>query len=279
MHLSIDFGGSTIDVIEWNVRSVKLRSFERWPTLKDACMADILKKIPVRKYEKIFITGGKSRFFKEAAVEKVSEIEAIGRGGHYLLHHDPKLSKLSVLPSFLVVSMGTGTCMVRVQQKKGKYLASEHVGGTGVGGGTFLALAKSLLGETDLKVLKKMFKQGNKNKVDLSVKDIIGTGIGVMPEQATASNLAKLGREIDFNSFSKDDVAAGIVNLVGQTLAITAIFAAKAYGCQAVLLCGKLTTIESIVAIIHETGAFYKIPFFVPYRAEYVSAFGAGAKI
>ena len=49
MHLSIDFGGSTIDTIVWRKRSVKVRSFERWPDFKDVSVAEVLKKMPKLK--------------------------------------------------------------------------------------------------------------------------------------------------------------------------------------------------------------------------------------
>lgn len=278
MIVSIDFGGSTIDAVCWKKnRPVLIRSFERFPHFVSKGLADVMKalKVNLSEVEKIFVTGGKSRFFPKKLntipVIKVSEIEAIGRGGYFLLQQHPKAGSFKKARRFLVISMGTGTCMVQVDQ--GKRRASfQHIGGTGVGGGTFLGLAKSLLEETDSKRLRTMFQRGDKKKVDVSVGDIVGSGIGVVPADATASNLAKLSREI---VFSKADVAAGIVNLIGQTIGITATFAARAHKCDFVLLTGKLTRIEQITDVVRETGRLYKIPMIVPRNADYVSAFGA----
>lgn len=285
MKVSIDFGGSTIDIVCWKgKRPLKICSFERFSDFASKGLKglpDVMEAMKIQSgdVEKIYVTGGKSRFFpakmERVPVIKVAEIEAIGRGGFFLLQQSRLAERFKKAARFLVVSMGTGTCMVQVRQGKHGAAWFEHIGGTGVGGGTFLGLAKSLLKETDLGRLRKMFRRGDRSKVDLSVGDIVGSGIGVVPAEATASNLARLARVVDF---SKNDVAAGIVNLIGQTIGITAAFAARAHGCDFVLLTGKLTRIEQITDVVKETGRMYKIQMFVPPNADYVSSLGAALR-
>jgi len=123
------------------------------------------------------------------------------------------------------------------------------------------------------KNLINLFKKGDKGKVDLTVLDIVGSGIGIVPSSATASNLGKLSGEIDF---SKADLAAGIANLIGQTIAITSIFCAKAYNLEKIILTGKLIKIEKIMDVILETGKIYNMEFVIPEMAEFVSGIGAG---
>ena len=280
MIYSVDFGGSTIDVISWENGEIKSRrSFERYPRYLSVMPVDFLKerKNLFKDAEKIYVTGGKSRLlaatFSGIPVNKVNEIDAIGRGGYFLLKKAMPSAGLDKIGRVLVVSMGTGTCMVEVGIGKKGYLGSEHVGGTGVGGGTFMGLCKQLLDETSPDCLKKMFLRGDRKKVDLSVYDIVGSGIGVVPGEATASNLAKISRSIDF---SKNDLAAGIVNLVGQTIGILASFAAKARKCDLVLLCGKLTDMEQVTEAVLYTGKMHHVKMLVPDQAGYVSAYGAG---
>ena len=64
-------------------------------------------------------------------VVKVNEFTAIGVGG----------TSLAGKERALVVSLGTGTAIVSVNQAE-----IRHVSGTGVGGGTLLGLAKHMLG-------------------------------------------------------------------------------------------------------------------------------------
>lgn len=280
MYIALDFGGSTIDLLCWQPdKLLKKKSFERYPCFVNPKLEDFLKDSDLIGVKKIFVTGGKARFlansYKGVKVVKVGEIEAIGRGGAHLIKN-LKGEKAGVRnegsAKVLVVSMGTGTCMVEIVQKNHKLISYKHVGGTGVGGGTFLGLCASLLKVTDIDELKKMFKKGQNRKVDLLVKDIIGGDIGLVPGDATASNLAKLSREI---AFSRNDLASGIVNLIGQTIGITAVFAAKAHDCDLVLLTGKLTLIKEITDIVIETGKMYGLKMAVPKDAEFVSAFGA----
>ncbi len=281
MIYSVDFGGSTIDVVSWEKGKVqKIRSFERYPKYKSVKPVKFLEsqKQLFRNAEIIYVTGGKSRSlpanFSGIPLEKVNEIEAIGRGGYMLFQDAVPARERQKIIRLLVVSMGTGTCMVEVRMGTKGYLGSRHVGGTGVGGGTFMGLAKQLLGETTPAELKKMFARGDKGKVDLSVYDIVGGGIGIVPAEATAANLARISREI---RFTKNDLAAGIVNLIGQTIGILAVFAARAHKCDLVVLTGKLTEMEQVTESVLYTGKMYKVKMCVPGQAGYVAAFGAGA--
>lgn len=287
--LTLDFGASTVDAVWWkNDLPCRIVSFDT----SEVDVRDLevfLKKnaFELSSIDFFRVTGGRSRFFPSRVfgkeVQKVDEIEAIGKGGMFLFQSDLAdvadfkcagdlkylLDSKYPTNSILVVSMGTGTCMVKVE--KGIF---QHVGGTGIGGGTFLALSRLILGEADVQSVIKRFERGNAQHVDLSVLDIIGEGIGMVPAHATASNLGKVvGREI---IFSKDDLAAGIVNLIGQTIATACVFAARAHKIETVVLTGKLTRIQMIMDVIFSIADIYKIHVILPKNAEYVSAIGAG---
>lgn len=304
--LSIDFGASTTDVVLWeDFAPKKVFSFES-SELKVRDLGIFLKEIVPKKWSQvseIAVTGGKSRFFeiklpKTIRWKRIDEIVAIGRGGEYLwgkakvksekekdeeeeeggtrylVLDTRKREKKRVVRGeenggILVVSMGTGTCMVKVNNNH----EIAHVGGTGVGGGTFLGLCKELLGEIRIECLIDWFRSGDSRKVDLSVAEIVGAGIGIVPSHATASNLGKLVREIDFE---KADKAAGISNLIGQTIGTIAVFGAKAYNLAPIVFTGKLTRIERIMTIIKEVAEVYDMEMVIPQRAEFVAAIGAG---
>lgn len=242
---------------------IDLRTYEKNGLQSFDELDDLVEGVDWAKVNSIAVTGGRSMSFKNVFkgidVLKVNEIDAIGNGGRYLFHNEKP---------FLVVSMGTGTCMVKVSGND-----VEHVGGTGVGGGTFLGLSKMLLGETDIEKLREMFSKGDLGNVDLSVRDIVGSGIGIVSGDATASNLGRLSREINFES---NDLASGIVNLIGQTIGVSAVFAAKASGCETIVLAGKLTRVDAIVEVVKKVGEVYGLEILVPEDGLYVSCLGAG---
>lgn len=276
MVIGLDFGASTVDLVEVEKRKmISIKSFESL-SFKDLSLVNFFKETGYNpdQSEIIYVTGGKSKYFdntyKGIPVKKVSEINAIGKGAYFLLEKKYK--------NILAVSLGTGTCMVKVKVLKNNRIKCEHIGGTGVGGGTFLGLSKALLGIDDVDKLIKMFKKGNKNKVDLTVGEIVGSGIGLVKSEDTASNLGKLtglkkipGEII----FKKEDLAAGIVNLIGQAIAATVIFAAKANKSEIVMLGGKLTKIQPIIDIIFKVARLYRIKLIVPKKSMYISAIGS----
>ncbi len=264
MILAIDLGGSTIDVVRFEKTGdfAHITSFESADTDKSDLRAIIENSnVEIKDIETIALTGGHSRIFAEEldgiTIKKISEIDAIGKGGQVL----------ASLKNALVCSLGTGTCCVSLSTN-----GYHHVGGTGVGGGSLLGLAKSLLALESFGELQQLIAQGDAKSVDLLVEEIVGGGIGVVPGSATASNFAKANQNSE-----KADLARGIANLVGQTVASIAVFAARAEGHDIIVLGGKLVRVPEIVEIITRTAEIYNRKIIVPPHAELMSAVGAGA--
>ncbi len=163
--------------------------------------------------------------------------------------------------------MGTGTCCVGFRAKN-----AFHVGGTGVGGGTLLGLSRVLLGEEkNFEEIQKTVARGDTARVDLSVAEIVGGGIGRVPGTATAANFAKANSKT-----SLPDLSAGMVNLVGQTIASVSVFAARAEKFETIILGGKLVKIPEIVSVLRRTAEIYHREILVPEHAEFLTAVGAG---
>lgn len=191
-------------------------------------------------------------------MRKVDEIKAIGVGG----------LALSGKREGLVVSMGTGTALV-VAREGGKMVF--HVGGTGVGGGTLLGLSARMLRTHSFKALEEMAATGDTRKLDLTVTDIAGGPIGVVPSWATASNLGRIdGRA------SENDVAAAVFNLVSQVIGMIVVFASRAYGLEwDVVLVGGLARSRLITKSIREVTDMFHIKLCLPRNSEYCVAIGA----
>lgn len=281
---SFDFGGSTVDVALWKERRlISCNAFERQDLPLESLESFLTWYAPSFPSIKEFcITGGKSHSYSSVVqgvpVRHVDEIRSIGLGGMWLWaratrsNFDPCDRAVTDCEG-LVVSLGTGTCMVSVRGGE-----VSHVGGTGVGGGTFMGLCHLLLQEKDPERLVALFKRGNARQVDVSVGEIVGRGIGRVSAEHTASNLGKIGfpNEIEFE---REDLAAGIVNLIAQSIAIPAVFAARAEGLDSLILTGKLTRIQPLLDIVCGVADWYGLKTTIPEGAEHVGAIGAALRL
>ena len=191
-------------------------------------------------------------------VRRVDEIKAIGLGGLLLTgKHEG-----------LIVSIGTGTAIVAAYGRGERIF---HVGGTGVGGGTLIGLSKRMLGVDNFKVLEDLASRGNASNVDVTVGDIVGGPVGIVPAEATASNFGRLA-----DGASECDIAAGIFNMVSQVIGVLAAMAAKAYSLEEhVVLVGRLARSELVSAITRETAKLFGVTVYVPENCEYCTAVGA----
>ena len=90
---------------------------------------------------------------------------------------------------FLVVSIGTGVSFFKHSANH----ACEHIGGSAVGGGTFLGLSNLIIHKRDFSELYGMSKRGNPSNLDLLISDIVGRKnfIGNLTSDIVASAMAK----------------------------------------------------------------------------------------
>ena len=216
----------------------------------------------LRDIELVAVTGvGAQRIpdrILDLPIRRVDEMIAVGTGG----------LALTGKREALVVSIGTGTALVAVYEGGKKIV---HVGGTGVGGGTLQGLSKLLLRTQNVATTEHLAEKGDTSKVDLTVQDLVGHGVGRLPGFATASNFGKLSDET-----TDSDVAAGLFNLVGQVIGMVAVFASKACGLErSVVLVGRLTQSKSFVESITRVGSLFDVSFTVPDRADFCTAIGA----
>jgi len=149
LKLGIDYGSTTIDRVLRDEQAVaKARSFTNAPGFTLEKAVEDLEDSVWQAVEKIYATGyGAVKLpdtFQGKPVKRVDEIKAIGLGG----------KKVSGKEDCLVVSMGSGTCLVN-----GRTL--RHVGGTAVGGRTLTGLGKLLLEESELEKIEALAVKGD----------------------------------------------------------------------------------------------------------------------
>jgi type II pantothenate kinase len=265
---AIDFGISNTDIVA-QINGETRRWTEPYTGYPDADQVRaILAKggVDLADLRKLAVTGGRHRLLPaqigDCVVQSVGELEAIGRGGQAIAAPADEAQPI------LVVSAGSGTAMIKAQGR-----SYSHFTGTAVGGGTMLGLSQLLIGTVNPQEIDQLAQSGNSNGVDLSLADVITGPIGSLPAEATAVNFGRMARSTA--TPSRADLAAGIITLVGQTIALIAINAARALPASQIVITGHLTDMATIRRMLAAVGGFYGQTFQMPADAGYATALGA----
>lgn len=267
---AIDFGISNTDIVA-QVNGALRRWTEPYTGHPDPDQVRaILAKgeVDLTDLAILAVTGGRHRLLPakigNCVVQSVGELEAIGRGGQAMA----ALPDEDALQPLLVVSAGSGTAMIKAQGR-----TYTHVTGTAVGGGTMLGLGRLLIGTIDPRAIDELAQAGNSNGVDLSLADVITGPIGTLPAEATAVNFGRLVRSPE--PPTRADLAAGIVTLVGQTIALIAVNAARSLPTSQVVITGHLIDMVTMRRMVAAVGALYGQTFHMPVDAGFATALGA----
>ena len=165
--------------------------------------------------------------------------------------------------------MGTGTALIHAT-KDGSSVKTEYLGGTGVGGGTLLGLSRQMLGVDTIDHLEQLAAEGDLSKIDLRIGDISGDHTFQLGDELTASNFGKLS-----DIANKNDIALGISNMVAETIAMLAVFAARNFKIKNVVLTGNLTTLPSITRIFEGLEATFGVKVLIPEGSQFATVIGA----
>lgn len=249
--LAADIGMTNIDLALQNPSGVNLKMLAN-PHLdaEGQLRLAIQKAGTLENGTLIGVTGGRYRDLPDRldgfVIQKVDEMLAVGLGGLALAGRERGL----------VVSAGTGTAMVAARGPE-----VHHVTGSAVGGGTLLGLSKLLLGTDNPSEIDRLALTGDAAAVDIMLREAVGGQVGRLPEEANAVNLGKLDRG---EVVTRENLAAGLVRLVAQVIAVIAINAANAERLDAIILIGHLMDLETIRREIALVGTFYDKAFIVP---------------
>lgn len=216
--------------------------------------------ISLQEVEHVTLTGVGARGFKSAIhncpTSHVDEFIANGLGARFD----------SGLDHMIVVSMGTGTSLVRVD---GDDIC--HIGGIGMGGGTLLGLARLLLDTSDIHEISNLASCGNSSRTNLLIEDICKDQIEGLTGFATASLFAKVLQETPTDS----DIAAGLIHMVLETIGSAAVLSQQNGGFKDFVLVGGLTELFSCQHVFQDLEELYGVHFHIPKFAPYCTALGA----
>ncbi|MDD3919944.1 MAG: ECF transporter S component [Eubacteriales bacterium] len=253
--LGVDIGAST----------TKLALVERGKCVKtvrkqdDETLEAAIDRIGGRGAKKLCVTGVGASFIKEnlcgIPTAHVDEFAALSRGATACAHKH----------NCVVVSVGTGTSFTRVTP-----LRSWHLGGSGMGGGMVQGLAGTLCGTVDMEALQALAKDGDLHAVDLQLQDVCQGSLSHLGPEATVSNLCKLTADT-----KREDMAAGLCNMVFQNIAVMAAFAVQKHMTRTVVLVGTITDWPIAKRSLDDVAALRKVKFIIPEHSAFVTAIGA----
>jgi type II pantothenate kinase len=248
----VDFGASITDVALLDGNRILATTSIKTSDYSSAFLKKFVGEHAAGKQIAFACTSGIKRF----GFKHVDEIRAIGEGARFLAG-DKK---------FLCANVGTGTPFVLVDGVR-----VQHVGGTGVGGGTLDGLAWLLLRKRAWEI-ESLARRG-KQSLDLSVREVLGHGIGVVPAEATAANLGKAGGNARTRP---EDIARSIINLVAESVGASAAFAARSTGCNKIVFTGRVPALNRLFRErVASTTALFGAKSVFPEHGEAATAIGA----
>ena len=266
--VGIDVGGSTTKIVGFDenknlIHPMLVKATDPLTSVYGAFGKFTLENgLSISNIGKVMITGVGSTYIKDSIYGlqciHVREFESVGLGGLYL----------SKLDRAAIVSMGTGTSITYGDFTDGRY-SFEYLGGTGVGGGTVTGLASKLFGVGSTASVVELAKDGDVEKVDLQIKDIAKKDFG-LPENMTAANFGKVD-----DLATRSDLAAGLLNLVFETVGVMARFAARSCGVSDIVLTGNLTTIPQCVTKLKDLEKMFSERFIIPENSQFATVIGA----
>ena len=196
---------------------------------------EILEKldINIKEISSIGVTGGKSADLPDricdVPITKVNEIDAIGKGARSLY----KISE----ESSLVVSSGTGTACVHIQNT-----ATNHLGGISVGGGMLEGLSNLLVNIPHGVKINNFAEKGSRKTLDVMIGEAVNE-IGNLNAEITAANFAKARNE---STNSIEDISASLCNMVGEVIGTVAYLNALLVGSNKAYFLGRTSMLSEV---------------------------------
>lgn len=216
-------------------------------------------KIKLDEIEHVMLTGVGAAYIDEhiygLPTSKSEEFIADGLGAKY----ESKLDRM------IVVSMGTGTSLVKCDGENIK-----HIGGIGIGGGTLAGLSRIMLKTDDINQITNLAKDGDVSKINLLIKDISAKPLPGLPMSAVASLFSNAK-----TNASREDIAKGLIWMVLQCIGSATILSSLESGIKDFVLIGNLSLLPLCREVYPAMEKVYGVRFHVPKYSEFCTAIGA----
>lgn len=216
-------------------------------------------KIQIPDVEHVMLTGVGAAYITKPVyglpTDKAGEFIADGLGARHESGKD----------SIIVVSMGTGTSLIRCAGD-----SIEHIGGIGIGGGTLQGLARLLLNTDDIRTVSEMAMRGNISNINLRIGDISAKPLPGLPMSAVASLFGNARSDA-----SREDVAIGLIWTVLQSVGQSAVLASIGSSIREYVMIGNLTLLPQCRMVFPAIEKLYGVKFIIPEYSEFCTAIGA----
>lgn len=183
---------------------------------------------------------------------------------------------------FIIASLGTGTTFTYYDGQ-----ITHHIGGSALGGGTFLGLSKLIFNQNDFPTLYQMAQQGKHENVDLMISDLVGADyISNLTSNVVASSMAKaawIGEKQDeaddeIERPSDNDIASSLLASLSMSIGCQLSAACSAYHCSRVILIGGFMDHGGIIS--QNVGIALNlfmpdVKIFVPSDPQFIGSEGA----
>ena len=216
-------------------------------------------KISLNEVEQVMLTGVGAAYINTPIyglpTNKAEEFIADGLGARY----ETDLERM------IVVSMGTGTSLVRCDGDNIK-----HIGGIGIGGGTLQGLSRILLKTDDIKQVSTLAMQGDISNINVLIGDSSAQPLPGLPMDATASLFGNAK-----SNASREDIALGLICMVLQSIGSGTILSSLGSGIKEFVLIGNLTLLPQCKEVFPAMERLYHVRFRIPKNSEFCTAIGA----
>lgn len=262
--IGIDVGISTTKIVGIKdgavVSPIRIRATDPVTSLYGAFGKYLYdNEISLTEVERVMLTGVGSAYINNDVyglpTERADEFIADGLGARFESGKD----------RMIVVSMGTGTSLVRCDEG-----TIDHIGGIGVGGGTLQGLARLLLKTDDIRLISNMALHGDISKINVLIGDITAHPLSGLPMDAIASLFGNAQADA-----SAEDISLGIVWMVLQTIGSATILSSLGTGIKDYVMIGNLTLLPQCKIVYPAMEKLYDVKFHIPQYSEFCTAIGA----
>lgn len=264
MVIGIDVGISTTKIVGINngnvVSPMRVKATDPVTSLYGAFGKYLYdNKIQLGDIEHVMLTGVGAAYISKPVyglpTSKAGEFIADGLGAR----HESGKDKI------IVVSMGTGTSLVRCDGDN-----IEHIGGIGIGGGTLQGLARLLLKTDDIRTLSEIAVMGNVSNINLRIGDISAKPLPGLPMSAVASLFGNAKSDA-----SREDIAIGLIWMVLQSVGQSAVLASIGSNIREYVMIGNLTLLPQCRMVFPPIEKLYGVKLIIPNNSEFCTAIGA----
>jgi type II pantothenate kinase len=214
----------------------------------------------------IGLTGGRSERIKQLLNNKITifnEFQSLEKGLEFSTDIKPQLKKKAI-----IVNVGTGTSIFTFGTN-----GLLRVAGTGLGGGTLMGLAKLLTNEDNYHSISLASEKGNRDFIDLFVRDLYENNVIPLNGDLTASNFGKLDQ---VQGYKNEDILASLSRMIAENIALLSTQVGNSKGYKDYIYIGSTISgntrlkrdFKEITAFFGGTAHFLE-------HGEYLGALGA----